>query len=350
MPPMADNYYSTHGERLHGDLTPYSAVCSPQYLSPPAYTTRILSDLSGQVSSFNLPIHYDHTLNTPVPITQSITKSSLSLSRDMDINLSPTSLSPCYDQDGLRVGERYSHDNSQMKLRDPGTLRISTADRYSPQQSPLVPSTPYFGMFGVSETFASSRSETSHSINQSPEMQPLQSAGGMSNNSAPNSVRTPSLGSNYRQSPVLIAPTPPALRPALKQEGSHYRQKSITSQPSASTHQSSTSSTTTQKPFPKKSGPLPGRRKGKLSNRNSAAHGVIFAGDMSWEEQVLMQLTTVGRKPWKAVAIQFREKTGKSMKVPALQMRLLRLKERLRVWTPTDVPHPPFQIQFQAKL
>ena len=62
---------------------------------------------------------------------------------------------------------------------------------------------------------------------------------------------------------------------------------------------------------------------------------------MTFEEQILMQLTEVDRLPWKEVAIKFKERTGKDMRVPALQMRKKRLMERLRVWTPTDVHYPP---------
>lgn len=58
---------------------------------------------------------------------------------------------------------------------------------------------------------------------------------------------------------------------------------------------------------------------------------------MSSEEKVLIQLTEKENLPWKEVAIRFKEQTGKTIKVPALQMRKKRLVERLRVWTRSEV-------------
>jgi hypothetical protein len=41
--------------------------------------------------------------------------------------------------------------------------------------------------------------------------------------------------------------------------------------------------------------------------------------------------------PWKDIAARFQTDLGKSYQIPALQMRLKRLRERMRVWTDTDV-------------
>jgi len=62
-----------------------------------------------------------------------------------------------------------------------------------------------------------------------------------------------------------------------------------------------------------------------------------------------MQLTEVDRLPWKEVMVKYQEKTGKSLKVPALQMRKKRLVERLRVWTPSDERALSLALQDQDK-
>jgi hypothetical protein len=64
---------------------------------------------------------------------------------------------------------------------------------------------------------------------------------------------------------------------------------------------------------------------------------ILLSSDLTYEEHLLLQLTEQEQLPWKEVAIRFNEKTGKVMKVPALQMRKKRLIERLRVWTDTEV-------------
>jgi hypothetical protein len=58
---------------------------------------------------------------------------------------------------------------------------------------------------------------------------------------------------------------------------------------------------------------------------------------MTGEEQLLLRLTDQLNLPWKDVMARFNDETGKSMKVPALQMRKKRLLERLRVWNDTEV-------------
>ncbi|KAI9656132.1 MAG: hypothetical protein M1831_004703 [Alyxoria varia] len=55
------------------------------------------------------------------------------------------------------------------------------------------------------------------------------------------------------------------------------------------------------------------------------------------EDKLLLQLKDEQQLPWKDIASQFQSETGKPYMIPALQMRYKRLKERLQVWTETDV-------------
>jgi hypothetical protein len=132
--------------------------------------------------------------------------------------------------------------------------------------------------------------------------------------------------------PTVLLSTPDslALRPSSKESGGDYRQSSLQpASPRSMTHSSSL------EPL----GPLPSRRKRKPL-RETRDGEVVLSGEMTTEEQILMQLTEQQNLPWKEVAARFKEQTGKAMKVPALQMRKKRLVERLRVWTPSEVKYP----------
>jgi len=72
------------------------------------------------------------------------------------------------------------------------------------------------------------------------------------------------------------------------------------------------------------------RRKRSESN-NSAQF------ELSEEDKLLLQLKEEECMPWKDIAARFQTDLGKSYQIPALQMRLKRLRERMRVWTETDV-------------
>jgi hypothetical protein len=132
----------------------------------------------------------------------------------------------------------------------------------------------------------------------------------------------------HNQAPVLLStPNPLSLRAVSKDDGKDYRHGSLQPvSPSSTTHSS----------FAESIGPLPSRRKRKPL-RDSQDGEVVLSGEMTPEEQILMQLTAQENLPWKEVAARFKEQTGKAMKVPALQMRKKRLVERLRVWTPNEV-------------
>ncbi len=59
--------------------------------------------------------------------------------------------------------------------------------------------------------------------------------------------------------------------------------------------------------------------------------------DLSEEDKLLLQLKEEDSMPWKDIAARFQTDLGKTYQIPALQMRLKRLRERMRVWTETDV-------------
>ncbi|KAF2006382.1 hypothetical protein P154DRAFT_422735 [Amniculicola lignicola CBS 123094] len=70
----------------------------------------------------------------------------------------------------------------------------------------------------------------------------------------------------------------------------------------------------------------------KRSDSNTAM--TIELGD---EDKLLIRLKDEESMPWKDIAARFQSDLGKTYQIPALQMRLKRLRERMRVWTETDV-------------
>lgn len=330
MSAMGETFYSLHSGRSHEhgqDLTPYSAV-----------------------SSFNLPQNCDASLITPVSLTQSLDVNTTTIvGHDMEIKLSPSdSISPTYDMFNIEDEFVETKYNPPMKYKNhPGTLHISTTDSSFPP-SPLVPSTPYWGAYGVSATPVSSRSDSTPSMNPSPIGPTMNSISGLSSDGG--QPQQPGGAQNYRQRssvPLLIAPrvpSPTSRQAITPQLNSSYRQNSLQSEPTTVN-----SSLSTHAPYSERRASMPIRRRRK-SPRNSRDSDILLSGDMTFDEQVLMQLTEVDRLPWKEVMVRFRERTGKNMKVPALQMRKKRLVERLRVWTPSDERALTLAFQDQNKL
>jgi hypothetical protein len=70
----------------------------------------------------------------------------------------------------------------------------------------------------------------------------------------------------------------------------------------------------------------------KRSDSNTSAQF-----ELSEEDKLLLQLKEEESMPWKDIAARFQTDLGKVYQIPALQMRLKRLRERMRVWTETDV-------------
>lgn len=59
--------------------------------------------------------------------------------------------------------------------------------------------------------------------------------------------------------------------------------------------------------------------------------------ELGEEDKLLLKLKDEESLPWKDIAARFQTDLGKTYQIPALQMRLKRLRERLRVWTDADV-------------
>jgi len=59
--------------------------------------------------------------------------------------------------------------------------------------------------------------------------------------------------------------------------------------------------------------------------------------DLGEEDRLLVQLKDEENMPWKDIAAKFQSELGKTYQIPALQMRLKRLRERMRVWSEADL-------------
>ncbi|KAB8304873.1 hypothetical protein EYC80_004205 [Monilinia laxa] len=299
------------------------------------------------VSSFNLPAHYDSSLITPITMAPSphISSRSAPTVRDRDVKLSPAIESPDYPLfggDADDFGSRLSAAPMKQKLSRSHPAKTPTSEPNYPASPALFCPSPYYGAFGVSATPKSGRSAelTSPNMNTSPQNTASSTIGtDLHRSRHPTPSQSPG---NYRvnnPAPILIAPNPNTMRPATRPEEMPYRDgvpygrhDSMHSMHSISTSIDSYSSTPQQQYPVQKLGPLPSRRKRKTPpvqlDRN-----LVYSGEVNQEEQILMDLAQMDGVPWKDIAKQFNAATGKSMKVPALQMRKKRLCERLRVWT-----------------
>lgn len=63
----------------------------------------------------------------------------------------------------------------------------------------------------------------------------------------------------------------------------------------------------------------------------------VSSPELSDEDRLLLRLKDEEHVSWKDIAARFQTDLGKVYQVPALQMRLKRLRERMRVWTEADV-------------
>lgn len=59
--------------------------------------------------------------------------------------------------------------------------------------------------------------------------------------------------------------------------------------------------------------------------------------ELTEEDKLLLRLKEEESMPWKDIAARFQSDLGKQYQIPALQMRLKRLRERMRVWGEADV-------------
>ncbi|CAN9230774.1 unnamed protein product [Alternaria alternata] len=59
--------------------------------------------------------------------------------------------------------------------------------------------------------------------------------------------------------------------------------------------------------------------------------------ELSEEDRLLLRLKEDENMPWKDIAARFLTDLNKNYQIPALQMRIKRLKERMRIWADADV-------------
>ncbi|KAF7961023.1 hypothetical protein EAE96_000691 [Botrytis aclada] len=323
-----------------------------------SHTSARASDVSwtpySAVSSFNLPAHYDSSLITPVAMAPSPSLSSRPAPtvRERDIKLSPSLESPNYplfgggeDDFGSRLG------SATMKQKDPSSnhSKVPTSEPNYPTSPALFCEDPYYGSFGVSATPKTGRTAelASPNMNASPRNT---NSSAMSADLRRSRHATPAQSpGSYRvnnPAPILIAPNPNTMRPATRPGDIPYRDNLPYSRhdsmhPMHSMHSIPTpinSYNSTSPQYPEQLAPLPSRRKRKGAPTQFEGD-TLYLENINHEEQILMQLSEVEGLAWKEIAKQFNERTGRSMKVPALQMRKKRLCERLRVWTDCEV-HP----------
>jgi hypothetical protein len=74
--------------------------------------------------------------------------------------------------------------------------------------------------------------------------------------------------------------------------------------------------------------------------------------ELSDEDKLLLKLKDEDSIPWKDIAARFQVELGKTYQIPALQMRLKRLRERLRVWNEIDIKalHMAHEFWIQSKF
>lgn len=73
------------------------------------------------------------------------------------------------------------------------------------------------------------------------------------------------------------------------------------------------------------------------TKRRKRSESSTIPVDLGEEDRLLIQLKDEENMPWKDIAIKFQTDLGKVYQIPALQMRLKRLRERMRVWSDADV-------------
>lgn len=379
---MGDPLYPSQYERIpnYEGFTPQSAVCDFYHsnLSQDRDSLGILYSQYDQVSSFNLPLIYDSTLTTPV-----------SLGADSPVLASkPTAASWGREQSQMNYPMRdnraiFSHtNNNNTSNRMKSNAKDSTLSLHVPQgsngdvglgfptynmfDSPQIPCppTPYWGSFGVSGPQVTSPTPSLPSN--------AHSASQLSSASTPSMNHSIPIGQN--NAPILIAPTPGQLRPSKRSHDSPIKTEHHGMQyPSRPLHQQDHSSPNHfNPPLKRESPPLSQssqkRRKPSdpmtpLFNQNprmpsmdaaTMSSNVEFQGQshfkplgnnqdpqtvLTEEEKFLIYLRNE-REPkpdWNTTMIEFNEHTGKKFRIPALQMRYSRLKERLRVWSEKDV-------------
>ncbi|KAF9690516.1 hypothetical protein EKO04_011367 [Ascochyta lentis] len=74
-----------------------------------------------------------------------------------------------------------------------------------------------------------------------------------------------------------------------------------------------------------------------LKRRRRSESSTSVQLELTEEDKLLLKLKEEESMPWKEIAARFQKDLGKQYQIPALQMRLKRLRERMRVWSEADV-------------
>lgn len=310
----SDYTYSVADHRLghsNPELTPISAVGWDNTYHD---SSSISND--NQVSSFNLPAHYDHTLMTPVSMNGSPAMSARATSIFSGRDVKLEQLSPAAES-------TYSYDDSDfagrkkqpMKHKKPSlSAHINTSNNNFP--SIYVVPQPYYGNFGVSDGNSSDLALTT------PHNQPY----------------SPSVNTSVTFGPrsyISHAQTPP---PSAKSPGPFRSHDGIPLLPGMDF---SMSRPLTPRRLSAPEGKMdrgrvkksPPRSRGRRTKRSTSTstEGLHIPTDFNPDERLLIELKRQGHE-WKQIVSLFIERTGQtSVQVPALQMRHKRARDRLKV-------------------
>lgn len=339
LPTSGDSLYSYSITRSqqHQDLTPYSAVrFSGNHSISLCDFFSVESDKAIQVSSFNLPAQPDTNLYTPISMTNSPVipiKTTTTMDNDIQAKLSPLSMSPTptYEMfgnvDDDDFGPRFNSSPMKPKIAYPSLLS-TTCGSLGPDSPTFCasPPVPYFGSYGVSAPAKSSR--TPPSTHHSPRMQVARP----SNSSTMQHYQSSSTHNSYRptpQAPVLIAPSPHGLRPAM----ASYRQNSLPSNQSSPpqsqrhavySHEDDKTNSPGTKRSQKKTEP-------SYNDYYLIVSTAELRAELNDQELLILDLRYKEGLQWKEVAKVYSQKHNKKTAVAALQMRRRRLMERLSV-------------------
>lgn len=213
--------------------------------------------------------------------------------------------------------------NPPMKYKERHDSTAESLFDVSPMSFPV----PYYGMFGVSDQHsARSVSASSPSIHhQSPLVNSPGSLSTVSHGSD-NQTRSPDPSSyrNQNQALINIAPNPQQRQPP-RSYNSRRRQDSEQSDQSTLGSQSA----------PDHSAPKFEAPKSKKKGRKDIK-GLILSGAMTDDERLLLDLCDRGLS-WAQILEEYFQVTGQRPSTATLQMRKMRLVEKLRQWSLVDV-------------
>ncbi|KAF2669331.1 hypothetical protein BT63DRAFT_425068 [Microthyrium microscopicum] len=294
--------------------TSFAAVtCSPfnEQLFGPALTLPV-SNFLQEMGTYDIDFHHFYTtssVTSPMPGTSSLFPNIAHLtpvsepSSDFHDSLTPISLHPPFDFPVLRPHPHLSHLETEVEL--PPSRPRSSPSTFGPGVSTSWPSAnhhhepqpkPTQGL-GIQVTApqltpaSSPRPRHQHSISSISETQ------------------TPIAPPPARRQWTPIAPNPAGLR-QLQAAAGAKRPLSIDEDTDIS-------------PASKR--------------KRSVTPSPTTGSELNMEDELLLRLKDDEKLTWKDIQDRFKSDMNKYFHIPALQMRLKRLRERMRTWTDVDV-------------